>query len=113
VFGGGPGDAMARAVGLDPTRCTIRFMCDWETIALSAGAETNPNEYGREKGPSEDFADSFMLSVNGGLRSAPIRDQFMRNLAALQVGVLPEYAGVRSAYLRWPITPVPVPTPPR
>jgi hypothetical protein len=112
VFGGGPGDAMARAVGLDPTKCTIRFMCDWESIARSANAELNPNSYGRTNGPSEDFADAFMLSVNGSLGGAPIRDQFMRNLAALQVQVSPEFHGMASAYARWPIHPVPAPTPP-
>jgi hypothetical protein len=82
---------------------------DWETIVLAAGAEQNPAEYGQTRGPSEDFAESFRLSVFGGLAGAPIRDQFMRDLAVLQVQVHPEYSG--QPYLPWRIQPVPAPTP--
>jgi len=113
VFGGGPGDDMARAIGLDPTECTFRFQCDWERIAMSSGAEMNPLKYGRTHGPSEDFADSFLLSVLGGLGRAPIREKFMRDLAVSQVQTQPEYPGMYSAYLRTPILPVTAPTPPR
>jgi hypothetical protein len=113
VFGGGPGDDMARAVGLDPTECFFRFQCDWEQIALSSGAEINPLAYGRKFGPSEDFADSFKLSVLGGLGGAPIREKFMQDLAVSQVQTRSEYPGKFSAYLQSPIIPVPAPAPPR
>ena len=116
VWGGGPADEMARALGADPTQCMLRFQCvrsgvNWEATFRTAQLEVNPSSYGYSHGPSEDFAESFMLSVTGGLNAAPQRAEWMSNFAALQVAMRPEYSGQLYMAQRNPA--VPAPTPPR
>ena len=114
VFGGGPGDQLAFSLGANPYFCGLRFRCDWLSIVTGANAELNPTQYGRNHGPSEDFAETFRLSVLGDLETAPQREQFMQQFAALQVDVKPAYSGSLYQYYRIPASPaqpVPVPAP--
>ncbi len=116
LFGGGPADDMARTLGADPTGC------GWNRSRCS-GYRT-PNEpimdndtlmaYARN-GPSEDFAQSFMVSVLQGstLQSSyPLRGTFLADLAVSLTTTQSEYALAPSPYLMRRIVPVPAPLPP-
>jgi len=64
IFGGGPSDEMARYIGLEPERFFPRFSAiGYENCQKELGLELNPSEYGRTKGPAEDFAESFRFAV--------------------------------------------------
>jgi len=66
-------------------------------------------------GPSEDFAESFMLSVLQGetLQSSyPLRAAFVADLAVSLTTIQSEYSLVPQPYLTRRIVPVAVPTPP-
>ena len=80
ILGGGPSDDMARELDGSPEDCFWRYNCAdfWQTLV-----EEPPTEYGK-RGPSEDFADTFMLSVTspGILRTdAPLRAEWMEDFA--------------------------------
>jgi hypothetical protein len=64
IFGGGPSDEMARYIGLEPERFFPRFNAlGYENYQKELGLELNPSDYGRTKGPAEDFAESFRFAV--------------------------------------------------
>jgi len=64
IFGGGPSDDMLRFIGLEPDLFFPRFSAPgYEKALVDAGCELNPTEYGRSKGPAEDFAESFRLAL--------------------------------------------------
>jgi hypothetical protein len=64
IFGGGPSDDMLRYIGLEPDQFFPRFSAPgYEKVLVDAGCELNPTEYGRLKGPAEDFAEGFRLAV--------------------------------------------------
>lgn len=64
IFGGGPSDDMLRFIGAEPDQFFPRFSAiGYEQTLIKAGCELNPTEYGRTKGPAEDFAEAFRLAV--------------------------------------------------
>jgi RHS repeat-associated protein len=97
IWGGGASDAMAKDLGGEPHTCQIRAYC-WGHKTPREGV---PRGY-EETGPSEDFAQTFALSVTDpqGLRkSAPARAQWMEKFATLQVNQVP-YAGYWDLFYR-------------
>jgi hypothetical protein len=116
LFGGGPADEMARALGGDPTSCGWnRSLCSgYGTPDEPIRRDDKLMAYARS-GPSEDFAQSFMVSVLQGstLQSNyPLRATFMADLALSLTTTQSEYALPPSLYLMRRIVPVPAPTPP-
>ncbi len=59
IFGGGPSDDMVRHLGVDPSRCSLRFQCsDYKQMLRDENAELPYYDYAYH-GPSEDFAVTF------------------------------------------------------
>lgn len=121
VLGGGPGDAMAYSLGADPTQCPYRGDCrilgqvHWEPYFEYANIEPNPSIYGRRSGPSEDFAETFSLSVREPerlLQEAPQRAAWISNFAVthLHFGLIPDYPPLPH-YPLLPPTPMPTSSP--
>jgi hypothetical protein len=64
IFGGGPADEMIRFLGVEPDLFLPRFYSrNYESTLQQLNLELNPTLYGRTRGPSEDFAESFRLAV--------------------------------------------------
>jgi len=112
ALGGGPGDDFARDLGGDPTSCPLRFLCS---------GYVTPREkiYGSDKfinyglrGPTEDFAQSFRLSVlehSEFVNKYPLRAGLMNNLALSLTATRAEYSDLA----QYPsLRPRPVPAPP-
>jgi hypothetical protein len=79
IFGGGPSDDLLRIFGLEPDQFFPRFSAPgYEKALVDAGCELNPTEYGRSKGPAEDFAESFRLAV---LDPGLLKDKAPKRLA--------------------------------
>lgn len=82
IFGGGPSDEMARSLGVDPTQCTFRFNCSkYGAFLLNAKSELPISDYAL-KGPSEDFAETFInLTKNRAIavQKIPVRSKWMAN----------------------------------
>ncbi len=83
IFGGGPSDEMLRFVGMEPDQFFPRFSAiEYERTLNKAGCELNPSEYGRTKGPAEDFAEAFRLAILEPAlldKLAPKRSAWFRN----------------------------------
>lgn len=82
IIGGGPSDGMARSLGVDPTKCNIRFLCNgYKQMIRDANAELPFYDYAYN-GPSEDFATTFeklLVSDSRILSQNPIRVAWMTN----------------------------------
>lgn len=80
ILGGGPSDEMARSLGVNPTKCTLRFLCEgYEQMLWDAEAEFPIYNYALN-GPSEDFATTFekiVVSDSRILSQNPIRVAWM------------------------------------
>ncbi len=116
LLGGGIADDMARTLGADPTNCgSNRSICPgYQTPNEVISKEDEFIKYGLN-GPSEDFAQSFMLSVLQGATlqsSYPLRAAFVADLAVSLTTIQSEYSLVPQPYLTRRIVPVAVPTPP-
>ena len=104
LFGGGPADNMAQTLGANPSAC------GWNHSRCS-GYDTPDEEFPTfyaGNGPSEDFAESFRLSVLHGAEfqsSYPLRSRFLTELAVSLTETQPQYVPIPRA--------MPVPTPPR
>ena len=112
LHGGGPADDMAYELGFDPSVClqltlyvsfsyprlrideTTRSICPSYTLAANRKQlrEEPPSKYAKS-GPSEDFAETFMLSVLNPLDLGPIRTAFMINLAHSLTTIEGEFQG--------------------
>jgi RHS repeat-associated protein len=112
IFGGGPSDDMARSLGMDPTRCTLRFSCSkYIDMLRDAKSEPPPTDYGLH-GPSEDFADSFMLLISNDAtmrQKAPIRSNWITNYIEHETRTRSAYEGNPYQYLWFTRQPIPIP----
>jgi RHS repeat-associated protein len=122
IFGGGPSDEMARSLGGRPELCYLRFDCGLISPSVSELNQWNwcnppiwdtpleqidPGQYAAE-GPSEDFAEAFLIAVDGyswyqKLSLRPKRLQFIETLISQQVDTLSIYD---TSQLVYPIYPV-------
>jgi hypothetical protein len=89
---------MAGYLGADPTQCWNRSKCSGYEVV------DPPSEYARS-GPSEDFADSFKLSVRGELTGD--RAYWFLSLGDTLNVVQSEYAGNPYYSRRYVASPVP------
>jgi RHS repeat-associated protein len=110
LIGGGPSDKMAReALEVDPALCRLRFFCpSYPSILRDVGAERPPTNYGH-RGPSEDFAETFLYSVAMHRGLAPERTNWIEKYAHNLTKTMPLFDGQPYAACRKAI---PVPTPP-
>jgi RHS repeat-associated protein len=117
LFGGGPGDDMARALGANPRSCGwIRSNCAGYRTSNEPIIDNDDLMAYARTGPNEDFAQSFMVSVLDGATlqsNYPLRAAFMTDLATSLSTTRSEYGlNAPSPYLNRRILPVPAPTPP-
>lgn len=93
LTGGGSADRMARELGFFPNICLNRSRCsDYTSAALEKRLnEGTPSDYAKN-GPSEDFADTFMLSVLSPGSLQPIRSDFMSEMGQALTTSVGEFA---------------------
>ncbi|MFO7661184.1 MAG: hypothetical protein R6X18_01185, partial [Chloroflexota bacterium] len=112
LFGGGPADDMAIALGADPSTSWLRSGRAGYDTPLEPISGRTYSEYARS-GPSEDFAEAFSRSVldpYGFQNSNPLRAKYLSNIAASLVTNQSEFIGP-SVYFSQRIMPVAAPVP--
>jgi len=91
LWGGGPADDMSRLMGVNPTSCLNRSNCP----GYNPTDNNFPSDYAGY-GPSEDFAESFRLSVldpGALIKKSPQRETFMVHLGRSLTTDVGEFQG--------------------
>jgi hypothetical protein len=104
---------MSKYLGVDPTQCILRFWCPKSKyLGLLREAEAElPPDYGGN-GPSEDFAETFMMSIKyGGVfsNSYPIRWRWMIDFIEGERRTRAAYTGNPFKYIWFLPQPIPIP----
>jgi RHS repeat-associated protein len=93
LLGGGKSDEFALYLGFDPFACLWnRSRCAQNRYGNATLKEEHPTRYARS-GPSEDFGETFMLSVLYPERLGPMRTDFMSNMARSLTTSIGEFHG--------------------
>jgi hypothetical protein len=92
LLGGGKSDEFARYLGFDPHDCIFRSKCARYGAATLKEELPEEFEYAR-RGPSEDFADTFRLSVLSPHSLGPMRTDFMSKMARSMTTSMGEFQG--------------------
>jgi len=103
LLGGGPSDDMARHLGVDPSLCSLRFLCPkYEQMLINAGSELPAYGYAYN-GPSEDFAETFEKIV--------VSDSIIHSKNPIRVAWMNQFIEGYKLYRDLFFDPLPIPTP--
>lgn len=110
IFGGGASDDMVNYIGVNPNQCFLRFWCPKYLRLLRESNAELPPSYG-ENGPSEDFAETFMLIVQDRLDNYvyPKRWSWMIDFIQNESRTRSAYNGNPYQYLWFLPQPIPIP----